>query len=132
MNFLVVTLDLRTSTYQPYRKPNDHPLYINTSSNHPLNIIRQLPSNIGKRISEISSSEEIFDRAATYYNDALKASRYKEKVRYETETANNYTSAKRKRKIIWFNPPFSMNVKTNVAKNFLQLIDKHFPPEHKL
>ena len=25
-----------------------------------------------------------------------------------------------------------MNVKTNIAKNFLQLIDKHFPPEYKL
>ncbi len=25
-----------------------------------------------------------------------------------------------------------MNAKTNIAKNFLQLIDKHFPPEHKL
>ena len=132
VNFLDVTFDLRTGTYQPYRKPNDHPLYINTSSNQQPNIIRQLPSNIGKRISEISSSEEIFDRAATYYNNALKASRYKEKVRYETETTNNHTSAKRKRKLIWFNPPFSMNVKTNIAKNFLQLIDKHFPPEHKL
>ena len=132
VNFLDVTLDLRAGTYQPYRKPNDHPLYINTSSNHPPNIIRQVPSNIGKRISEISSSEEIFDRAASYYNNALKASGYKEKVRYETKTTTNHTNAKRKRKIIWFNPPFSMNVKTNIAKNFLQLIDKHFPPEHKL
>ena len=35
-------------------------------------------------------------------------------------------------KIIWFNPPFSLNVKTNVAKIFLQLIDTHFPPTHKL
>ena len=29
-------------------------------------------------------------------------------------------------------PPYSMNVQTNVARKFLQLIDKHFPPEHKL
>ena len=28
--------------------------------------------------------------------------------------------------IIWFNPPFSRNVSTNVAKKFLQLLDKHF------
>jgi hypothetical protein len=32
-------------------------------------------------------------------------------------------------RLIWFNPPYSKNVKTNVAKNFLQLIDKHFPAE---
>ena len=31
-----------------------------------------------------------------------------------------------------FNPPFSKNVKTNIARNFLCLIDKHFPPNHKL
>ena len=36
-------------------------------------------------------------------------------------------SKRRKIKIIWFNPPFSKNVKTNIARNFLQLIDKHFP-----
>ncbi len=51
VNFFDVTLDLRTGTYQPYRKPYNHPLCINTSSNHPPNIIRQLPNNIGKRIS---------------------------------------------------------------------------------
>ena len=33
----------------------------------------------------------------------------------------------RRRNIIWFNPPFNMNVKTNVAAMFLKLIDKHFP-----
>ena len=34
---------------------------------------------------------------------------------------------KRKRNIIWFNPPFSLGVKTNVGKKFLALVDKHFP-----
>ena len=36
----------------------------------------------------------------------------------------------RKRNIIWFNPPFSKNVKTNVGKYFLNLVKKHFPKEH--
>ena len=31
-----------------------------------------------------------------------------------------------------FNPPFSLNVKTNVAKIFSELIDIHFPPANKL
>ena len=38
----------------------------------------------------------------------------------------------RKRNIIWFNPPYSKNVKTNVAQKFLRLIDKHFPKTSKL
>ena len=36
------------------------------------------------------------------------------------------------RNIIWFNPPFSKTVRTNVAQTFLQLIDKHFPPKNPL
>jgi len=38
----------------------------------------------------------------------------------------------RKRKIIWFNPPFSSNVPTNIGKVFLKQLDKHFLPGHKL
>ncbi len=34
------------------------------------------------------------------------------------------TCRNRQRNIIWFNPPFSKNVKTNIAHNFLCLIDK--------
>ena len=35
VNYLDVTFDLTNGTYCPYRKPNDHPQYINTKSNHP-------------------------------------------------------------------------------------------------
>ena len=37
----------------------------------------------------------------------------------------------RKRKVTWFNPPFSKSVSTNVGKYFLNLVDKHFPANHK-
>ena len=42
---------------------------------------------------------------------------------------------KRARNILWFNPPYSRAVKTNVGKSFLQIMDKHFPvgnPLHKI
>ena len=32
----------------------------------------------------------------------------------------------------YFNPPFALNVKTNIGAKFLQLIDKHFPPSNPL
>lgn len=35
-------------------------------------------------------------------------------------------------KKMWFNPTFSKNVKTNIARDFVQLIDKHFPPNNEL
>ena len=33
---------------------------------------------------------------------------------------------------IWFKPPYSTNVQTNFSKTFLNLIKKHFPPNHNL
>ena len=33
---------------------------------------------------------------------------------------------------LYYNPPFSKNVKTNIARGFLKLIDKHFPHNNKL
>ena len=41
-------------------------------------------------------------------------------------------NTQRKRNIIWFNPPYSKNVKTNVAQRFLRLLDKHFPKTFRL
>ena len=36
------------------------------------------------------------------------------------------------RRVTWFNPPYSLDVGTNVARDFLELVDKHFPPGHIL
>ena len=38
----------------------------------------------------------------------------------------------RKRKILWFTPPFNKQVKTNIGNLFLKLVRRHFPPNHKL
>ena len=38
----------------------------------------------------------------------------------------------RNRKVIWFNPPYSLNVKTKIGKVFLKLVRKHFLRSHKL
>ena len=38
---------------------------------------------------------------------------------------------KRKRNVIWFNPPYNEAVKTRIEKDFYQLIDKHFPRDHR-
>ena len=53
---------------------------------------------------------------------------------YSTKTAGCDTPEKKKckRKVIWFNPPFSLNVKTNVGKIFLKIVKRHFPKENPL
>ena len=132
VNFLDVTFNLTTGTYQPYNKPNDRSLYINTKSNHLPSIIKSIPESISRRISKISSTKEIFDAAAPYYNDALSTSGYSENIEYKPNVISHNRNRRRVRNVIWFNPPYSINVKTNIAKRFLNLINKHFPKNHKL
>ena len=79
-----VTFDLKSGTYYPYRKQNNEILYINKQSNHPPSIIKQIPSMISKRVSDIDSDH--FYKAAPD----------------------------------WFNPPYSVNVKTNAGKLFIE------------
>ena len=133
VNYLDVTLDLSTGKYYPYRKPDNNPLYINVNSNHPPSIIKQLPKSISTRISSLSCNSEEFNKASTIYNDALKSSGYKEGISYTKSRGQNVGKGKnRPRSIIWFNPPYSADIETNVAKTFLKLIDKHFPKLHIL
>ena len=133
VNFLDITLNLADGKYQPYRKPNDQPTYINTQSNHPPTVIKHLPAAIGRRISDISYNEETFKKAAPLYEEALKASGYNETLIYTDRAKGNEKKRNtRQRKIIWFNPPFSKNVKTNIGHTFLRLLNKHFPITSKL
>ena len=127
-NFLDVTLDLENGKYGPYRKPNDQPLYVNRESNHPPTVLNQIPRSINKRLSAISSTEQEFARAAPMYQKALADSGYAFQLAYH-EPSNPTTNRRRnKRKIIWFNPPYSKSVTTNIGAKFLALVKKHFPP----
>ena len=129
IDFLDVNLDLKTDKYYPFRKPNSEPLYINSRSNHPPSIIKQIPSMISQRISENSCSLEEFNKAAPIYNKALAHSGFKETLKYTDNT--NRKKRSRKRNVIWFNPPYGENVKTNIGKIFLNLVCKHFPKHHQ-
>ena len=135
LNFLDVTLNLTNGKYQPYNKPDNNPLYINILSNHPPNIIKNLPENISKRINTLSADETTFNKSKDLYNNALAESGFKYEIKFQkqenTSTITNNTK-KRKRKITWFNPPFSLNVSTNIGKKFFSLLGKHFPKTHQL
>ena len=49
VNYLDITLDLNTGTYQPFCKANDETLYIHSKSSHPANILKQLIISIETR-----------------------------------------------------------------------------------
>ena len=132
VDYLDVTLNLTNGLFQPYRKPNDEPLYINMKSNHPPTVIKQIPAAINRRLSALSSNKETFDKAKPIYDKALRSSGFNESLHYCKKNTTAPTKRNRKRNTIWFNPPYSKNVQTNVAKTFLNLIKKHFPPNHNL
>ena len=113
VNFLDVTFDLSSGTYYPYIKPNDTPLYINTRSNHPPNIIRQLPESISRRLSVLSCSKDAFEKVKPPYEAALQASGHRDKLTYFSNPTSR-RKRNRKRKIIWFNPPFNKALQTLV------------------
>ena len=135
VNFLDVTLNLSTGKFQPYKKQNDDTLYINKESNHPPTIIKQILISISRRISKLSSDQPTFNNAAPTYNDALKNSGFTTNIESIPDKEPNPPASQtrnRSRKIIWFNPPYSRNVKANVGQKFFQLIEKHFPASNKL
>ena len=133
VNFLDITMDLQSETYKPYIKPNTTPLYVHQQSNHPPSIIRNIPLSINKRISKISCNKTEFDKAAPIFNDALKKSGYKFKLEYDPQANKRKGKPKnRSRDVIYFNPPYSQNVETNVGKKFLQLVDFCFPKKHPM
>ena len=80
VNSLDVTFDLRKGIYLPYRKPDNRPIYINSCSNYPPTVIKQLPKSISKRLSDLSSNEEIFEKTKPAYRDALNKSGFHEKL----------------------------------------------------
>ena len=71
------------------------------------------------------SNKQIIQRVVPYYNNILKDCGHKEKLQFE-QYKYQQTEPRKNRSwnIIWFNPPFSSNVETNVARKFLKLVKK--------
>ena len=136
VNFLDVTLDLSKETHRPYRKPNDHPLYVHVDSNHPPSVIKQIPLGINKRLASISSNNDVFTKSVPDYQKALTESGYKHELKMpdpvSTSPRNPNSSGRKKREIMYYTPPFNKALKTKIGRIFLDLVKKHFPAHHKL
>ena len=130
-NFLDVTLDLTSRSYKLYMKPNNKLLYVHQQSNHPPALKKNIPLNINKRLSNISSSKEIFNEAISPYQKALEESGYDFKLTFNPEQTTR-KKKNRKRNTTWYNPPWDSNIKTNLGKKFLGIINKCFPTNHPL
>ena len=147
-DFLDLELNLKTGTHSEWRKPGDLPQYINTRSNHPPNIIKQIPTMVVKRLSRLSSNEEIFNNQKEKYEKALDDSGYSsshfrqifgnvegyngKNLKYIPKQDKKEKKKRKDRQVTWFNPPFSLNVQTDIGKKFLNLVKKHFKKGGKI
>ena len=96
VNFSDVTLNLNTGTHEPYNKLNN-PLYININLNHPQNIIKNLSENVQKRISKLSSSTRIFNDSKDLHINALSASGFQQRIKFEQVNTSATPNENRKR-----------------------------------
>jgi hypothetical protein len=133
VNYLDVSFNLTYGSFKPFRKPDDNPVYINVKSNHPPNIIKEVPNSINKRLSSLADCEDTFNDAIPMYRQALSNSGFSHDLKFDHgNNTKKPEKRQRSRKVIWFNPPFSRNVTTNIGKAFFKLLDRHFPKGSQL
>ena len=96
--------------------------------------MKELPKSISERLTNVSSSKEIFCNTTQIYEAKLTLSGYNAIITL-TETPTSFgkeSKRKRKRKLLWIYLPYSNNGKANVGKMFFKLMRKIFPRNHTL
>ena len=77
----------------------------------------------------------MFYETTPHYEQRLASYGNNEKLTDQQKGENNENNKNfgknRKRNIIWFSPPYSKSLKTNIGKYFFRLLNKDFPPAHK-
>ena len=85
LDYLDITFDLTTGLFKPYNKTNNIPRYVNSKSNHPPSMLKEIPKSVSKRISSNFCNEQVFNTAAPFYNDILDKGGSSEKLPFEKE-----------------------------------------------
>ena len=127
-DYLDVTLNLYNGTVSPFRKGNQDLRYGDRGSNHANQVFKHIPKGIEHRLSTNSSNKEIVERSKQEYEEALKNGGYGIKLEYRDRGRSNTQKRRnRPRKILWFNPPYNMEVVNNLGKEFFKLLKSNFP-----
>ena len=127
VDFLDLTLHLQSGEYEPFRKEDNIPIYVNRGSNHPPNITNHIPRMIEKMVSDNSSSKAIFDKHKKVYSEALRQSGYDGRIQYVPQKQTSKKKKQRWPSTFYFNPPYNCSVKTKVGKKFLKIVEECFP-----
>ena len=113
---------------------NPTPVFVHRQSNHPPSVLQNIPWSVNDRLNRLSSSKEMFGGTAPPYQDALEKIVYNHKREF-TDLSGGMTRQSRRTGtrslcVTYFNP-FSLNVETDVGKEFLKII-RAFPQDNVL
>ena len=86
VDFLDVRLNSNKQTSEPYRKPNNEPVYTNIQSNYPPNIKADIPKVISKRLTNISCNKNTFNQNVDIYQASLQNSGFDGKITYNNQS----------------------------------------------
>lgn len=131
-------LDVRlhtNKTHEIYYKPNTVTTYVNTQSNHPNSVLKNFKNNTQNRLSRLNSDQTFFNKHANHYKEILEKSGHPSDLVYQKPDnpgKRKGRNNRRKRPVTWFNPPFNLDVKTNLGKQFFELCEKHFKKDGPL
>ena len=78
---------------------------MNAASNHPPNVIKNIPMGINRRLVEISSNEEIFNEAAEFYQAELDRCGYSHKLVWFENVVNKAKKKKREKGMFFGSTP---------------------------
>ena len=129
VNFLDVTRNLGKGTDEPYKNITTHQsTYTLFQTSCP-----QL-SNKPKSLSAVDYlatplTSIFFNKRKHIYHKALKHNGYRQALEFIPAKDK---SKHRSRNIIWFNPPYNKCITSNIGRDFLNLISKHFPNNNPL
>ena len=100
----------------------------------PPSIKKQLPSMLAEQLSQLSCNQHMFNNATVVYQEAMQKSGYHNELKYQHSNSPTIPAKMKKRKqnILWFLVQPREHVKTNIGRNFLNLLKKHFPSRHHL
>ena len=133
VNYLDITMNLSDGTYRPYLKPNSTPIYINVKSNHPPQVLKNVPLGINRRLCSVSCNEQAFDDAKPVYQDALEASGHATTLQFAgtngaSATTGRSEKRKRGRKIIMVYTTFQPKRQNEHRQEVPRPDQEAFPP----
>ena len=114
-------MDLEKEEFVTFLKPNDTPIYVDAGSHHPRTVLDNIPKGINKRLSTISASKEIFDKAVPVYQAALEKSGHTFQLSFEECQPQNDEGKRLKtdrRRLFDSNHPIREQSKLMLGNNF--------------